>query len=46
MIELRIPERKITKEGYQSDVRGMIGRGRPPMPGESKIAQYLKERVG
>ena len=41
----RMPEERMTKRVYQSEVSGMAGRGRPPVTWEGKIEQYLGERV-
>ena len=41
----RMPEDRLAKKVYQSDVRGENGRGRPPMTWEGKVEEYIKERV-
>ena len=41
----RMPEERMTKKVYQSEVSGMYGRGRPPVTWEGRIEQYLGERL-
>ena len=41
----RMPEDRLAKKVYQSDVSGENGRGRPPMTWEGKVEEYIKERV-
>ena len=41
----RMPEERLAKRVYQSEVRGEVGRGRPPVTWEKKIEEYMRERV-
>ena len=42
----RMPEERMAKKVYQSEVSGVVGRGRPAMSWERKVEQYLKDRIG